>query len=99
MKKEKILKLWNGRGHGYTHNRHHFNVAAYTQKQAAELVSIASGFPISVSEIRVYYSNCWGNSMKGIIPTEPIVYVNEPFGKDIIATYKLTDKKQDNDTI
>ena len=79
----KQLKLWNGRGHIY--------VAAYTQKQAAELVSRASygdEHPnlISTNEIKDYYSfGSWGNSMNGIIPTEPCVYV-EPkrFGGNVI---------------
>lgn len=70
----KKLKIWNGRGHG-KYDRGNINVAAYSQKQAAELISKACETRVSVSEISVYYSNCWGNSMEGIIPTEPCVYV------------------------
>ena len=51
---------------------------AKTLKEACELIGKAAGYdrPISASEVRVYYSkNCWGNSMDGITPTEPCVYV------------------------
>lgn len=70
----KQLKLWNGRGHG-KYNKRHINVAAYSQKQAAELVAQACATYISIGEIREFYSQCWGNSMKGITPTIPCVYV------------------------
>ncbi len=82
----KKLKIWNGRGHGRTYGRGHIYVAAYSQKQAAELVSRAcygDDCPdnISTNEIRNYYSDCWGNSMNGIEPTEPCVYASkEHFG-------------------
>ena len=83
----KKLKIWNGRGHGRTYGRGHIYVAAYSQKQAAELVSRAcygDDRPnnVSINEIKVYYSpNAWGNSMNGIEPTEPCVYASkEPFG-------------------
>jgi len=72
----KTLKIWNGRGHGDFTNGH-FYVAAYTKKQACELIGKASGYksPISYSEITNYYSEgSWGNSMDGIIPTEPCIY-------------------------
>jgi hypothetical protein len=83
----KQLKIWNGRGHGKTYGKGHIYVAAYSRKQAAELVSRAcygNDYPnnISISEIKVYYSaDCWGNPMNGIIPTEPCVYAStKPFG-------------------
>jgi hypothetical protein len=75
----KKLKFWNGRGHG-KYNKGHIYVAAYSQKQASELVSIACydcGGSLSLNEIREYYSDCWGNSMDGITPTEPGVWVTE----------------------
>jgi hypothetical protein len=77
----KKLKLWNGRGHG-KYTRGHISVAAYSQKQAAELISIACYGPeypnnIRVNEIREYYSDCWGNVMSNIEPTEPCVYIKE----------------------
>jgi hypothetical protein len=73
----KKLKLFNGRGHGRKYQKGHFYVAAYSQKQAAELVGKAAGFvgSIGVSEIAQYYhKNSWGNTMDGIEPTEPCVY-------------------------
>jgi hypothetical protein len=79
----KQLKIWNGRGHGRKYSRGHVYVAAYTQKQAAELVSKAcfgEEYPdlVSVNEIRTYYSSgSWGNPMNGIEPTEPCVYIQE----------------------
>jgi len=83
----KQLKIWNGRGYGRTYDRGHIYVAAYSQKQAAELVSRAchgDEYPdlVSTNEIRVYYSaGCWGNPMDGITPTEPCVYATkEHFG-------------------
>ena len=72
----KKLKIWNGHGHGKFQNGH-FYVAAYSQRQAAELVGKAAGYisSIGIREIREYYSaNCWGNVMEGITPTEPCVY-------------------------
>jgi hypothetical protein len=83
----KKLKIWNGRGHGRTYGRGDIYVAAYSQKQAAELVSRAcygDDCPdnISTNEIRNYYhADSWGNPMNGIIPTEPCVYAStKPFG-------------------
>jgi hypothetical protein len=88
----KQLKLWNGRSHGHKYKRHHVYVAAYSMKQAAQLVSIACYGEerpnlVSTSEIAVYYSKgSWGDKMNGIIATEPCVYLcdgshsqNNPF--------------------
>lgn len=70
------LKKWNGRGHHNLESKHIY-VAAYNQKQAAELVGKACGLKrsIGVYEIRVYYSNCWGTPMEDIEPTEPCVWI------------------------
>jgi hypothetical protein len=79
----KQLKIWNGRGHGKTYGRGHIYVAAYSRKQAAELVSRACFGDerpdiVSSNEIKVYYSaDCWGNPMDGIVPTEPCVYATK----------------------
>lgn len=70
----KILKYWNGRGHGI-YSKSHINVAAYSQQQAAELVGKACRVNISIGEISIYYSPCWGNSMNDITPEGPAVYV------------------------
>jgi hypothetical protein len=88
----KQLKIWNGRSHGHKYKRHHVYVAAYSMRQAAELVSKAcygEDMPnlVSTSEISVYYSKgSWGNKMNGIDATEPCVYLadesnsqNKPF--------------------
>ncbi len=72
----KTLKIWNGRGHG-RYNRYHVYVAAYTQKQAVELINTALSAYITTNEIRDYYAEgAWGNDMNGIEPVEPCVYVN-----------------------
>ena len=79
MKKIKTLKIWNGRGHG-EFTRGHIYVAAYTKKQARELIGLAcypntTNRDISIKELNDYYSEgCWGNLMAGIVPTEPCVY-------------------------
>jgi len=73
----KKLKLWNGRGHGYVYGKYSLSVAAYSQKQAAELINQACNVKyVNTSEIRDFYSSCWGNSMQGIEPTEPCVMPN-----------------------
>jgi hypothetical protein len=88
----RALKIWNGRCHGHKYNRHHAYVAAYSMKQAAEMLSIAFYGSehknlISTSEISKYYNKgAWGNKMQGIEPIEPCVYLcdeqkgsNKPF--------------------
>lgn len=83
----KTLKIWNGRGHGDYINGY-FYVAAYTNKQACELIGKAAGqgkYPISISELTNYYSKgLWGNTMDGIIPTEPCVYATTQLNKNPI---------------
>lgn len=75
------LKIWNGRCHGHKYELHRAYVAAYSMKQAAEILSIAFYGSehkdlISTSEISKYYSKgCWGNKMNGIEATEPCVYL------------------------
>lgn len=82
-KSTRALKIWNGRVHGSKYERHHAYVAAYSLKQAAELLSMAffgSDYKdlISTFEISKYYSKgAWGKKMDGIIPTEPCVYLND----------------------
>ena len=89
----KTLKKWNGRGHGKL-DRHHISVAAYSQKQAAELVGQACGLQdVGISEIREYYSQCWGNSMNGIEPTEPCVYAEQNYtGKPVKIELQIESK-------
>lgn len=84
----KELKIWNGRGHG-KFSKGHIYVAAYSQKQAAELISIAcfgQEHPdrVSTSEVKNYYhKGAWGNTMDGITPTEPCVYVSEKYPETV----------------
>lgn len=77
-KKQRTLKLWNGRGHG-KYSKKHISVAAYSKKQAAEIISAACNSIVSVNEISNYYANCWGDNMVGINPEQPCVYVSENF--------------------
>lgn len=81
---DKQLKIWNGRGHG-KFDKYHIYVAAYSVKQACELIGKACelGQPLATSEINKYYSkNCWGVTMDGITPTEPCVYVHKNYTND-----------------
>lgn len=76
----KKLKIWNGRGAGTKYRNGDIYVAAYSQKHAAEIISEATGAWVTISEIRNYYhADSWGDSMKGIEPTEPCVYASERF--------------------
>lgn len=78
----KTLKIWNGRGHS-KYQKYHIYVAAYSIKQATELVNAACDARIGTSEITTYYSKgCWGNSMDGIVPTEPCVYVKKEYSNE-----------------
>lgn len=81
----KRLKIWNGRGHGKFSSQHIY-VAAYSMAEAARLISQSCydiSDRISVQEIKNYYSDCWGNVMKGIIPTEPCLYISDKYSKPI----------------
>ena len=86
----KTLKKWNGRAHGSNSQQKHFNVVAYSQKQAAELLSKGSGGrTISTSEIKNYYSPCWGTRMNELVPTPttPCLYVTDYRTGDILEMY------------
>ncbi|MDD5358412.1 MAG: hypothetical protein PHX80_04645 [Candidatus Nanoarchaeia archaeon] len=88
----KTLKIWNGRGqHDYA--RCHLFVAAYSVKQAAEIIGMACGLmkSIGVWEINNYYAKgLWGTSMKDITPTEPCVYAEKFNGKKPFKIYPKT---------
>lgn len=77
----RTLKKWNGRCRLSGNSKQgSANIAAYSQKQAAELLAKASGCTNgSLTEIIKYFSPCWGNSMNGIEPTEPCLYYEERF--------------------
>jgi hypothetical protein len=66
--KAKKLKFWNGRGHGEW-MKQHFYIAAYSQADAALLLSAATGINVSwKTEISKFYVQCWGDIMDGITP-------------------------------
>jgi hypothetical protein len=74
MRKRK-LKIWNGRGAGQKYRNGHLFVAAYSVKQAAELINKGCDTYITAYEIKHYFNpDCWGDTMKGIEPTEPCLY-------------------------
>lgn len=91
MKKTKELKKWNGRSHGSKYQSGHFYIAAYSQKQASEIAGMASGYnrPLDISEIRNYYSNCWGNPMSGIEPSNPCVYYQKHWSDTPKLIYEI----------
>jgi len=87
IKSARTLKIWNVRVHGHKYQRHHAYVAAYSMKQAAEMLSMAFYGSehkdlISINEISKYYhKGAWGNDMNGIEPVEPCVYLCDSSGK------------------
>ncbi len=65
------LQIWNGRG-DYDKLDGHLFVAAYTKKQAVELMNKAgySCGRFNLRELNVYFNEgCWGRDMNGIEPT------------------------------
>lgn len=72
----KQLKKWNGRI-WIEGKQSKCNIAAYSQKQAADLLTQASGVRNALGEIKIYFSPTWGNSMNGITPEEPCLYVED----------------------
>jgi len=75
----KQLKKWNGSSGRTKYG--HANIAAYTQKDAIELLKKVDGFSMmNLTHFRGYYSPCWGNDMNGIEPTEPCVYIVKNYG-------------------
>jgi len=63
----KKLKVWNGRLVYFKKWKHGY-VCAHSQKHAVELLQQTGYKCMSMSEIRNYWSDCWGNSMDGITP-------------------------------
>ena len=62
----KTLKLWNASD---CSGKYGYSVAAYTQKQAVELLNKADPLMrTTIHEFRTYYSSCWGNYMLGVMP-------------------------------
>ena len=61
----KTLKKYNGRGFG---GCGHLYIAAYSRADASRLLARLFNTKSSywVNELRVYFSECWGNPMDGI---------------------------------
>lgn len=81
----KTLKIWNGgRIYSGKHKGVSVYVAAYSMKQAAEIINTAIGNEqMTASEISTYYNKgSWGNDMAHITPTEPCVYVTESYKRN-----------------
>lgn len=85
--KTKKLKLWNGAGHGKVEGKHLY-IAAYNQKHAAELASLAqtngrNSSRVSIYELKNYYSaGTWGYVMRDISPSEPCVYAADNYSTE-----------------
>ena len=76
----KKLKIWNGSGCGSEYINGHLYVAAYSQKQAVEVINQACSSNVTISHFKNYFSEgSWGNDMNHIIPTEPCVYAAKHF--------------------
>jgi hypothetical protein len=72
------LKIWNGISPNQRQYKGGIYVAAYSQKQAKELIEKVFSITLSTREIAdYYYSGSWGDPMNGIEPTEPCVYAQE----------------------
>jgi hypothetical protein len=61
----KKLKLWNGRWFDF---KSHVFVAAYSQKEAIELLNNTGSKFMNLYQLKTYFSECWGTRMSGITP-------------------------------
>ncbi len=83
-KMAKKLKVWNGGGiYQGEYRNFSINVCAHTKKEAIELICKHLAPNISASHFSDFFSNCWGNDMQGIEPTEPCVYVCNGYGNNL----------------
>lgn len=70
MPRNRKLKFWNGRiflGINGRRNQVYANICAYSQKDAIALLE-EQGEHTSLYELREWWSDCWGNSMKDVVP-------------------------------
>ena len=82
----KELKIWNGHLSSGLFKRHNVYVAAYSAKQACELLTEHCKSHISSYELKNYFhKGSWGNSMDGIIPTEPCVYAQKEYKEPFLV--------------
>lgn len=72
-KKTKELRFWNGRWSGEK-GYDHIYVAAYSRADAVRLITEYEGYePRGINtEIKVYWAECWGRPMDGIMPERAI---------------------------
>lgn len=74
------LKIWNGRAYGVLPNKDwkrgfdtaHIYACAHSVSDLQRLCLELGLHKVSASEIRTYWSPCWGNSMDGIKPERGI---------------------------
>lgn len=65
----KELKLFNGRWMPYHERGYHVYIAAYSRADAVRLVNEVLGWNyMTPNEIKVYFSDTWGNPMQCITP-------------------------------
>jgi hypothetical protein len=69
------LKIWNGRGYcaenhddpRWVHrDQQHIYICAYSRADAGRVIEEYCGSKPPDSELKVYFSECWGNYMDGI---------------------------------
>jgi hypothetical protein len=72
----KNLKLFNGRFHDKGNGQVHAYIAAYSRADAIRVITEYLGYKGRGldNEIRVYWSQAWGDPMKGITP-ERVIWV------------------------
>jgi hypothetical protein len=80
-KPNKSLRKWRGRAWG-RFLRGRFYIAAYSKKQAAELIGRAADIRGAfLNEINNYYAEDWDKDMSGIEPVAPCVYYRKDYSK------------------
>ena len=88
----KKLRCWNGRWlDSNGHDR--INICAYSRADAIRLIEEYTGYKTRSlnSEIKDYWSECWGRDMNGITPERGIWFSNG-YGKKRIKPHKVFPK-------
>ena len=102
----RTLKLFNGRAYcamksapeweGVRGNaEQHAYIAAYSREDARRVVEEYCGRKPSVSELRDYFSPCWGNAMEGIAPERGLWLFLDGNGRGAFKAYPV-DKEKGN---
>ena len=89
MKKQKVLKFWNGRPYILTKYEGHLNIAAYSKMDAIRMLqelypNLTQGQ--AYPELTNYFSNCWGNDMRNVVPVRGIWLVSDKYSKNPVVT-------------